>query len=453
MQFTLQPIEGALSMRTSDRRSFRRCPRRWKLSSSFGDNYKSKGFEQNINFWFGSAIHYAMEDYHGDNYFGDPRKALYAYYKSFRENELPSLAKEWIGIGLQMLDYYMHWLPKHNRNLKFETLEITDDYFEWDGDPNVPHYKAVEISFYIPLGWVAYYANDTGKLVAYRTEEGYSHIFDLDYKGADAFIENCTGYSIYYHGTIDKIMKDQYGNIYLVDYKTAKKQDTEKLDTDDQIDAYLWAANKLFNFPVQGFSYIQLKKQVPNKPKYLKSGALSTDKKQNTTHYMYKHELLYLFEDEAFIPNKYIEFLNYLASQENDNGDQFIRWDFIHRTKEEIENTEKTIYKELQNMLHILGTDSAYASPTRDCSWDCNFKDICIAMNQDDKSTIDLHLEAYEMKPRDFNRNTDEWKANLDLSIKNMSIENIMEQFSNIDKEVTMEINDEEGSFIIYGLE
>ena len=95
------------TIRTSDRRVFRRCLRKWSFQSSLRGNWKYQGTEQNINFWFGSAIHFAMEDYHGYNVFGDPRIAFWAYYQAFPEDELPSGAEAHYSLGIAMLSYYL----------------------------------------------------------------------------------------------------------------------------------------------------------------------------------------------------------------------------------------------------------------------------------------------------------------------------------------------------------
>ena len=71
-----------LCVRTSGCRVFRRCLRKWGFESSMKKNLTGKGAETNIHFWFGTAIHFAMEDYFGHNRFGDPREALKAYYLS-----------------------------------------------------------------------------------------------------------------------------------------------------------------------------------------------------------------------------------------------------------------------------------------------------------------------------------------------------------------------------------
>ena len=81
--------KSQFNIRTSDRRVFRRCLRKWDYQSSLRQNLTRAGVEANINFWFGSAIHFCMEDYHGYNRFQDPRSALHAYYQAFPEDDMP----------------------------------------------------------------------------------------------------------------------------------------------------------------------------------------------------------------------------------------------------------------------------------------------------------------------------------------------------------------------------
>lgn len=108
--------------RTSNCRVFRRCLRKWGYQSSLRRNLSGKGTEQNINFWFGTAIHYAMEDYFGYNKFGDPREAFKAYYKAFPEVDRPMGAGDHYDLGISMLTYFLYWYPKHNLAYGFETV-------------------------------------------------------------------------------------------------------------------------------------------------------------------------------------------------------------------------------------------------------------------------------------------------------------------------------------------
>lgn len=420
------------TIRTSDRRVFRRCLRKWDFQSSLRQNLTHKGTEQNINFWFGSGIHFALEDWHGWNRFKDPRRAFYAYYKAFPENELPLGAESHYELGMAMLSYYLTWLERHNEGPKFKTAWFYDDMTPAEEFAEGAH-PAVEQQFYIPLGVYAVVscADDTifhtlwedenhapdGALLWKPEYEGYldrelpyNDVADL--LGLDMYSNVMVKIvPIYYHGTIDKIMVDCYGRYWLCDYKTAKGADTNKLATDDQVSAYMWAVSKVFPFPVRGFVYLQMTKEAVQEPRRLKNGDLSVDKKQKTTYSLLKQEIIKDYGSVQDAPNKLIQFLNHLAAAEAPEGDRFIRWDFVERTPAQVEATERHIYGELR---HMLDPDMyCYPSPTRDCIWDCPFRDICIAMDKDDNDYCYELLQDYEPRPRNEDGNIDPWRENI----------------------------------------
>lgn len=408
------------SVRTSDRRTFRRCMRKWDFQSSMRQNLTHVGTEQNINFWFGSAIHFCMEDYHGYNKFQDPRRALYAYYHAFKEDELPLGAEMNYGLGISMLTYYLTWIVRHNQQTGFETVWMNRDTFQPMEKGEEGAAPAVEIPFYIPLNTYAIVDATTKNTIASFHYDGDTQLNTIPQGWAP---ENPVGQvyqfntfdvkviPIYYHGTIDRIVKDRYGRYWLWDYKTAKSADTAKLATDDQVSAYLWAARKLFPFPVYGFVYLQMTKERVKKPKRLKDGSLSVDKRQHTTYSLLRQELIAEYGAVNQAPNKLIQFLNTLAAQEEPEGDRFIRWDFIKRNSAQLDNTEKAIYGELATMLDP--NVYRYPSPTRDCSWDCPFRDACILMDAGDTDGLEEFMINFEQRPHDEDGNVDPWRLNI----------------------------------------
>ena len=414
------------SIRTSDRRTFRRCLRKWDFQSSLRQNLTRSGAEQNINFWFGSAIHFCMEDYYGYNRFKDPRRALYAYYHAFKEDELPLGAEMHYSLGISMLTYFLQWMEKHNQQTGFETMWLNPETYvpmEPGDEGAVP---AVEISFYLPLQVYAIMDVEQDEIVDSFFYDGGC---DDDLK---SFLE-ChpeipkawnpgndpeTTYTcnekmyrvigIYYHGTIDRIVKDRYGRYWLWDWKTAKSADTAKLATDDQVSAYLWAASKLFPFPVYGFVYLQMTKERVQEPKRLKNGTLSTDKRQRTTYALLRKAIIDDYGEVNSAPSSLIQFLNHLASLEEPEGDRFIRWDFVKRTPAQLQATERAIYGELDVMLNP--NLYCYPSPTRDCSWDCPMRDACIFMDQGDYDAYHEFISGFEKRPHSEDGNQDAWR-------------------------------------------
>ena len=397
------------TIRTSDRRTFRRCLRKWDFQSSLRGNWQHIGTEQNINFWFGSAIHFSMEDYHGENKFGDPRKAFWAYYQAFPADELPMGAEVHYELGMAMLSYYLTWYKRHNDVAGFETalvdLETHQLYNPHQVKKTDKMEYAVEQSFILPLNtYVAVDANDNIRKAFFNVQD--PSCISFTYNGVE-----CDIVPICYHGTMDRIVCDKYGRYWILDYKTAKGADTNKLDTDDQISAYLWAFEKWFGIKPYGFIYLQLTKEAVQEPKRLKNGELSVDKKQKTTYSLLKQEIIKDYGTVNAAPDKLIRFLNHMAAIESPEGDRFIRWDFVKRTPEQIKSTEEHIIGELR---HMLWEDLyCYPTPTRDCIWDCPCRDLCLALDRKDETAVNEFMQNFEQRPRNEDGNLDPWRENI----------------------------------------
>lgn len=398
------------TIRTSDRRTFRRCLRKWDFQSSLRGNWQHSGTEQNINFWFGSAIHFSMEDYHGENKFGDPRKAFWAYYQAFPKDELPFGAEAHYELGMSMLSYYLTWYKRHNDVTGFETALVDKETHQLYDPHQVKKTDnmeyGVEQSFILPLDvWVA--IDVDGHIVkAYYNEDEFEQTEDVLINGAV-----CNIVPICYHGTMDRIVCDKYGRYWILDYKTAKGADTNKLDTDDQISAYLWAFEKWFGIKPYGFIYLQLTKEAVQEPRRLKNGDLSVDKKQKTTYSLVKQEIINDYGAVKNAPDKLIQFLNHMATLESPEGDRFIRWDFVKRTPEQIESTEQHILGELKMMLWP--DLYCFPSPTRDCIWDCPCRELCLSMDRQDNEACEAFMADFEQRPRNEDGNLDPWRENL----------------------------------------
>lgn len=431
-------------IRTSSRRVFRRCFRKWGFTSSMRDNLQRIGAEQNINFWFGSGIHFPMEDYFGWNKFGDPRRAFKAYYNAFKPEDRPEGADLHYELGLAMLTYFLEWYPKHNADMQFETLWFTDENMPVPAWAEGAH-PAVEEDFTLDLGLKVLVNAVTGKIIK-EWEPTIDKLFtDECFVNKDSnpltpeeispndtntiyqlyqaetmpnmFEQDVTTYTtiqvkiipICYHGTMDRIVVDRYGRWWILDYKTAKGADTKKLETDDQISAYMWAAEQKYQHTIYGFIYLQLTKDVAKPPKRLKDGSLSVDKKQKTTYFLFKEEVLKDYGSVQKAPNKLIEMLNHLADMETAEGDRFIRWDFVQRNDAQKIATYNNIMAEARMMIdmHLF----LFPNPTRDCGWDCPFREMCIAMDQGREADVKSMLETeFQVRDDKIEHNKDAWR-------------------------------------------
>lgn len=416
------------TVRTSERRVFRRCLRKWGFQSSKRQNLQGKGTETNIHFWFGSAIHFAMEDYFGYNKFGDVQRAFQAYYAAFPPHERPEGADTHYHLGMSMLEYFKVWYARHNQDMQFVTVWLAEN--KQEVEPGTPGaHPLIEESFLLDLGIKAWVNVETEEILKI-TDADVTEIFSdggstffytkTVQVGVDAFdfpIEEevtieVAKVPVCYHGTMDRIVKDKHGRWWILDYKTAKSADTGKLDTDDQISAYLWAAEQWFGKPFYGFVYLQLTKDMVQEPKRLANGQLSVDKKQKTTSAKLKETLIKEFGSMSKVPKKYMDFYNHITAQETPEGDRFIRWDYVTRNKAQKESTFRHILGEVNMMvdpdLYL------FPNPTRDCVWDCPFRDVCIKMDDGNEEEAQQILDFnFEQRPRTQDGNIEPWRENV----------------------------------------
>jgi hypothetical protein len=387
-------------------------------------NLQRKGTEQNINFWFGSAIHFALEDFFGHNRFGGLDRAFQAYYAAFKPHDRPEGADVHYFLGLGMLDYFKSWYSKHNEAYGFQTVWLDEN--KQVVEPGTPGARPlVEESFLLDLGKKVWIREDTEQII---TPESAVIGFDPDEKrhyihgSGDAFnvwddLAKATRVyvrevPIMYHGTMDRIVQDKLGRWWIMDWKTAKGADTNKLDTDDQISAYLWAAEQWFGRPIYGFVYVQLTKELPKPPKRIGSGSLSVDKKQKTTHALLKAEIVKDYGDVRKAPAKIIDFLNHLAAEETPEGDRFVRWDLVTRNHAQKVSTYHHIMGEVE--LQTNPDLYLFPNPTRDCIWDCPFRNACIMTDRGEVEAVKQWIEEnFEQRPREEDGNIDEWRKNI----------------------------------------
>lgn len=339
-------------IRTSDRISFKNCRRRWGWNSHLRHNLGPK--QNAAPLWFGSGMHFALEDFHGYNRFGNPTTAFMAYVKATQEHDprgLPEELPELVELGKAMMDYYVGiWL--RNRD-PLKTYWV-------NGKPQVE----VNFRFKIPI----------------RQEL-------LDKYGWD---------EVYYSGTIDKVCIDnEVDGLWLVDYKSAKIVQTLHYLTDPQVSAYMWAAPYIYDKPILGFIYQQHRKDVPKPGRELVKGGISVAQNQITDYYMYKQSLIKAYGDLASAPPTNREFLSQLQMLEDENQNPFIRRDKIYRNHAQAESEGAKIIMEVEDMLNP--ELPLYPNQTRDCPSFCPFISPCVSLDggMDWKAELDLL-----MKPR-----------------------------------------------------
>ena len=171
-----------------------------------------------------------------------------------------------------------------------------------------------------------------------------------------------------YTGTIDLVVKDEYGQVWFFDHKTTDNASNyeKRADMDRQISRYWFALQKL-GFDVAGFVYNIIVKDTPRKPELLKKGGLSQNKAQKTTYELY----LQAIHENGLNPSDYAEMLDHLKAQ----GNRFFKRMKVTRLQPEINASIDELITVAQDMENA----RIYRNITKDCSWDCSYQSVCQA--------------------------------------------------------------------------
>jgi hypothetical protein len=345
-------------IRTSDRATWRRCRRKHSWTYSRGANLRPRS--EAPQFWLGSGMHFALEDYHGYRNYTHPRDALAAYSQAISASGiiLPADHRDLLELGQGMLDYYEAWLETRE---PLQTLWI-------DGVPQV------EVNFYVELP-----KDDLAKYCPRSVLDTFSRIL----------------YSV----TFDRVIIDPYNRLWLMEYKSAKNFQHFHLDTDSQVTSYLWAASlKYRNHELAGCIYQQHKKQVPTSPPFLAStGMFSVSKRLKTTYALYHTALRNLYgSSQKSWPAPNLAYLEYLREQETQEQDSLIRRDWPERNQRQIQAEYQKILMETGEILNP--NTPIYPNPMWQCAWDCPFVFPCV---QYDAGEDYLATLRNDMMPRD----------------------------------------------------
>lgn len=339
-------------VRTTDRNNFKRCRQEWDFSSKIRMDLEPNS-RSRVALDFGTAIHAGLEAYYNpvvSNQSDEFRMqlCLSEFLRSWltaRPNGDPALEEEWNEynlLGINMLKGYVKHYFQADQNFKCWAVEL-----EFSVPITVPQEGMMtETDDLAVIG---------GKLVQYVPDFVYQ---TYDWK------------PVQYQGRIDAIWIDDNDQYWIVDHKTAARwAETNWLDLDEQCGSYLWAMKQLHpDKKWAGVIYNELKKAAPKKPAVLKSGKLSVNKQQSTTHSIF----LSTVEERGLNPNDYTEFLDYLVA----NPPEFFRRTQVHRNNREIALQGERIFYEAVDMLN---NPNIYPTPTKfNCNY-CSFMGPCVS--------------------------------------------------------------------------
>lgn len=368
----------AIIIRTSDRITFKQCRRKWGWSSHLKQNLGPKYLASPL--WFGSAIHYALEDFHGYNHFGRPARAFMAYCiatsKQF-SRELPDDAQELYQLGIKMMDYYVdYWLRFRSTTPTFWAPPVPTGNPEEDAggqgpDPRFPSWTPqVEVNFEIEIP-----LDEHDVLGAFAAEHG--------------------AHCVLYRGTIDRVGLDDDGWLWIIEYKTAKRPETYHFQTDPQVTTYAWAGSHIYTRPVAGVKYYQYVKNAPEMPRILANGKVSTASNLVSSYPLYRAALERMYgSNEGMWPADNKNKLGELGQQETPDKDRYVVRDTVRRNTHMCNAEAVKILLEVEDMINP--DLPLYPNPTRQCPYMCSFLAPCVTMDDGGDWEYELTTEYTE---------------------------------------------------------
>jgi hypothetical protein len=194
---------------------------------------------------------------------------------------------------------------------------------------------------------------------------------------------------VHNRGRMDAIWSKPNGKLGVIDHKTSSRIDEdffEKLDTDEQVTSYLYAAEveaKYYDLPYAGEQmeeciYNVLRKAFPKPPTVVRGGLFSVDRKEESctydmlTSWMQEQEPPVLYEELSEKHQNYVDWLQELGA------DQFIVRKQVRRNRHQLQAAGYLMYQQAMDML--APDVRIYRNMTNDYKcMGCQFRAPCLA--------------------------------------------------------------------------
>lgn len=332
-------------IRTSERRTKKRCEWRWRMT--YREGLVPKGTPA-TPLWFGTGIH----------------EALAQWYQ-------PGLSR-----GIHPADAWLDWVREEEQYIRTSPSD--------NGNPDDDEFiNGKDLGEAMLVGYVEKYGEDeTWDVIG--TEEPFQIDipYPSGYAGHDDGIrgdlptdENGeVDFLAIYAGTFDGVYRDLIDDtIWLMEHKTAKTISLRHLPLDDQAGSYWAVASKILQDKgilrkgdrIEGIMYNFLRKAMPD------------DRPQNDTG----------------------EYLNKNGDiSKNQPSPLFVR-EPVERDRRERATQLRRIQHEALEMEDARNQpDRIIKNPTNDCSWDCALYDLCLLHEKGDQSWEDYRDAMFTVR-------------------------------------------------------
>lgn len=414
-----------IPIHTSDRATFNDCRRRWDWSSPARLNLTRKVRIHGITWplFFGTAIHYALEQFYNPVLRQDPVAEFTAFMDLHWNGGIVTeddITKFGLGDREPRVDSEGNW-HVHGLNIllpQADALELYEHHLDM-GQGMMRFYKdyaqrednftviSVEHDFSVPIlqqNGKALYMPDRRKMPDDWTWMNASQ--EENIYGPLAYVGENDGIiykQVHARGRTDKVIQDnETGQFGIHDYKTVGRQLDEDyfrhLDLDEQCTTYLHCGEReaeMHDLEYRQLDFIiyeALMKGYPKPPTVLKSGLPSIARStETTTAEMFEG----FIKEKGFevIYNTDVKMQAYYEFLLTEGDARFINRMPVHRNATQKRNCGSRLH---DVALDMLDSPRIYANPSKDYSClNCAFRGPCI-MAEDGSDYISVLEDAYQ---------------------------------------------------------
>lgn len=397
-----------IPIHASDVSAFKFCRRKWDWSSPTRTNLRRRVDLNGVYFplWFGSGIHYALEQFYHPALQRDPVEAFRTWYNYQWEGGI--VTEDWLE---RLYDNDPQPASHPNGPAATNTDPETSALYKVRGLKSIhPDPVKEEFEFHLDLGigmmtFYKEYAAANDHFVVVAPESKFS--VPLGFEAIDRRKDSPNyGKSLEVHarGTRDAILynpdTERFG---LLENKTAASIEAEyftKLEMDEQVNTYFWASQheaEVYDLPYKRIDrviYNVMRKAYPKPPTILSDGISPSinRKEESTTAEMFaahiaEQGIQALYDDNP----KWQAYYDYLVKA---GDEQFIVRKPIMRNQHQIAASFKHYQMVAQEMLDT----NLRIYPTPSSSWlcqNCQFRAPCLAAD-DGSDFIYMLSTGYE---------------------------------------------------------
>jgi hypothetical protein len=386
----VQALDLVHEIHTTELRSYRGCRRRWNWA--FGEDLQPA--RTAVPLEFGIAYHYAMEKMYNPETWGSPRTLIAQFAEAAFYDACSAQRKKFNAENERGMS------DDEERNYD-ELLALGRGMIHWYVMNHLPldQYTPVfvEEKFQVPI------LDEDGNQLYCKCDKCWDkHRMSIAHWEGGRWLDRLDwdGLPVVYEGRVDAIVRDKFGNYWILDWKTTARMMNEDadivLELDDQISGYIWALRKKLGLAIRGFIYVELKKGFPKPPDEMKvvrlgrSFSVSKNLDVDTDTYI---RTVSSRDAGAYKAGLYDEFIAYLRAE----GPRFINHHTVRRTGIQLNNFEADLLAQAREMTSP--NTAIYPSPGRFSCGFCAYREPCLDKNQGGDYQYALET-MYQIKPR-----------------------------------------------------